>query len=196
MWKCQRATGLALVFDRVDPKTGDTVPAALPRLVATRFVAEAAVDATGGPGKGPGGGKAAAESQRVDRLAIAHLSLVLFPLVVGFALRSLVVEQHHGWYSWAIAALTGTVYAFGFILMTPQLFLNHQLKSVSHLPWRFLCFRFVNTFIDDLFAFIVRMPTMHRISCFRDDLVFLVYLYQRWVYPVDEARGVAAEDLG
>lgn len=76
-----------------------------------------------------------------------------------------------------------------------QLFINHHLKSVSHLPWRFLCFRFVNTFIDDLFAFIIRMPTMHRISCFRDDVVFFVYLYQRWAYPVDKSRGVALEDM-
>jgi len=52
------------------------------------------------------------------------------------------------------------VYTFGFILMTPQLFINHHLKSVSHLPWKFLGYRFVNTFIDDLFAFIIRMPTM------------------------------------
>jgi len=28
-----------------------------------------------------------------------------------------------------------------FILMTPQLYINYRLKSVSHLPWRFLCFR-------------------------------------------------------
>ena len=34
-----------------------------------------------------------------------------------------------------------------------QLFINHKLKSVSHLPWKFLIFRFLNTFIDDLFAF-------------------------------------------
>jgi hypothetical protein len=81
------------------------------------------------------------------------------------------------------------------LLLLTQLFINHHLKSVSHLPWRFLCFRFVNTFIDDLFAFIVRMPTMHRISCFRDDVVFFVYLYQRWAYPVDKSRGVALEDM-
>ncbi len=37
-----------------------------------------------------------------------------------------------------------------------------------------------NTFIDDVFAFIIVMPTAHRIAVFRDDLVFLVYLYQRW----------------
>lgn len=37
-----------------------------------------------------------------------------------------------------------------------------------------------NTFIDDVFAFIITMPTSHRLACFRDDVVFLVYLYQRW----------------
>ena len=37
-----------------------------------------------------------------------------------------------------------------------------------------------NTFIDDLFAFIISMPTAHRVACFRDDVVFLIYLYQRW----------------
>ena len=90
------------------------------------------------------------------------------------------------------------VYAFGFLFMLPQLFLNYKLKSVAHLPWYdliscrlnsldflFLLFRRAfmykafNTFIDDLFAFIITMPTAHRVACFRDDIVFLVYLYQR-----------------
>ena len=45
-----------------------------------------------------------------------------------------------------------------------------------------------NTFIDDLFAFIITMPTAHRVACFRDDIVFLIYLYQRYLYPVDPNR--------
>jgi hypothetical protein len=45
-----------------------------------------------------------------------------------------------------------------------------------------------NTFIDDMFAFIITMPTAHRVACFRDDIVFLVYLYQRYLYPVDKTR--------
>ena len=32
------------------------------------------------------------------------------------------------------------------------------------------------------------MPSMHRLACFRDDLIFFVYLYQRWVYPTDFSR--------
>lgn len=45
-----------------------------------------------------------------------------------------------------------------------------------------------NTFIDDMFAFIITMPTAHRVACFRDDVVFVIYLYQRYLYPVDKAR--------
>ena len=28
------------------------------------------------------------------------------------------------------------VYMFGFIAMTPQLYINYRLKSVAHLPWK------------------------------------------------------------
>jgi len=74
--------------------------------------------------------------------------------------------------------------------MTPQLFLNYRLKSVAHLPLKVLGFRFVNMFIDDLFALIIRMPTMARISCFRDDVVFLVYLWVKVCeIPEDGAAG-------
>ena len=49
-------------------------------------------------------------------------------------------------------------------------------------------YKALNTFIDDLFAFIIKMPTLHRMSCFRDDLVFAVFMYQRWIYRVDMSR--------
>ena len=53
-------------------------------------------------------------------------------------------------------------------MMTPQLFINYKLKSVSHLPWRMMTYKALNTFIDDLFAFVIKMPTMYRLGCFRD----------------------------
>ena len=83
--------------------------------------------------------------------------------------------------------------------MTPQLFINYKLKSVAHLPWRMLTYKFLNTFIDDIFAFVIKMPTMYRIGCFRDDIIFLIYVYQRWIYRVDPKRvnefGISGEDL-
>ena len=51
-----------------------------------------------------------------------------------------------------------------------------------------MTYKFLNTIIDDLFAFVIKMPLLHRLSVFRDDLVFLVYIYQRWIYRVDPKR--------
>jgi hypothetical protein len=125
-----------------------------------------------------------------DRIATRTLGSVLLPLVIGYALYSFIYQEHSGWYSWIVTSASSAVYALGFVLMTPQLFLNWKLKSVAHLPWRVLVYKSLNTFIDDLFSFIIRMPTMARISCFRDDIVFFIYLYQRWLYPVDTSRPV------
>jgi hypothetical protein len=130
-------------------------------------------------------------TEEMDQLATKLLGkYFLLPLVVTYAIYSLVKEEHSGWYSWFITTASSFVYAVGFVVMTPQLFLNYKLKSVAHLPWRVLGYRFVNTFIDDLFAFIIRMPTMARVSCFRDDVVFVIYLWQRYLYPVDSNRPV------
>lgn len=87
-----------------------------------------------------------------------------------------------------INSFVNGVYAFGFLFMLPQLFVNYKMKSVAHLPWKAFTYKAFNTFIDDVFAFIITMPTSHRLACFRDDVVFLVYLYQRWLYPVDKSR--------
>ncbi|CEG40164.1 cleft lip and palate transmembrane family protein [Plasmopara halstedii] len=128
------------------------------------------------------------ETQRADSLATSHMLFVLTPLAAGYAMYSLIYVPHAGWYTWFLESLTTTVYALGFVFMLPQLVINYRLKSVAHLQWRLLIYRALNTFIDDLFAFVIKMPTLHRISCFRDDIVFIVYLYQRWIYPVDLQR--------
>ncbi len=85
-----------------------------------------------------------------------------------------------------------------------------------------LTYKALNTFIDDLFAFVIKMPTLYRLGCFRDgahhlnltsflvkkylnfcravclpwqrvfatfsDIVFLIFLYQRYIYRVDPKR--------
>lgn len=123
-----------------------------------------------------------------DSESMRYLSYLLYPLVICGAIYSLLYTPHKSWYSWCIKSLANGVYAFGFLFMLPQLFINYKLKSVSHLPWRAFMYKAFNTFIDDLFAFIITMPTAHRVACFRDDIVFVIYLYQRWLYPVDKKR--------
>lgn len=51
-----------------------------------------------------------------------------------------------------------------------------------------MTYKVLNTFIDDLFAFTIKMPTLHRLATFRDDIIFFVYLYQSYAYKVDTTR--------
>jgi hypothetical protein len=132
--------------------------------------------------------KVEADTERFDQLATRTLGVGLAPLVGGWAIYALVTEQHTSWYSWAVSSLADAVYLFGFIGMTPQLFINYKLKSVAHMPWRVMAYKCFNTFIDDVFAVMVSMPMHHRVACLRDDAVFFVFLYQRWLYPVDKRR--------
>ncbi|KAG7458263.1 hypothetical protein MATL_G00236230 [Megalops atlanticus] len=127
-------------------------------------------------------------TEEYDTLAMKYLSYLLYPMCFGGAVYSLIYVKYKSWYSWLINSLVNGVYAFGFLFMLPQLFVNYKLKSVAHLPWKAFMYKAFNTFIDDVFAFIITMPTSHRLACFRDDVVFLIYLYQRWLYPVDKSR--------
>ena len=80
-------------------------------------------------------------------------------------------------------------YVFGFLNMLPQLLLNYRLKSVSAMPWRVMTYKFFNTVIDDVFAFfIIQTTSKHRWMTLRDDVVFVLFLGQRWMYPVDQKR--------
>ncbi|CAF1012228.1 unnamed protein product [Rotaria magnacalcarata] len=123
-----------------------------------------------------------------DRMAFKYLSWLLYPLVAGYACYLLMYHEQKSWYSFCLSTVYGVLLTFGFIMMTPQLFINYKLRSVSHLPWRMMTYKALNTFIDDLFAFVIKMPTMYRIGCFRDDIIFFIYLYQRYMYPVDRTR--------
>lgn len=56
------------------------------------------------------------------------------------------------------------------------------------MPGKAMAYKFLNTFIDDLFAFTVKMPWLHRLATLRDDVIFFIWLYQGWKYKVDFKR--------
>ncbi|XP_058454115.1 putative lipid scramblase CLPTM1 [Malaya genurostris] len=138
-------------------------------------------------------------TKQYDNLAFKYLSWLCFPLLLAYGVYSVIYQEHKGWYSFVLNMLYGYLLTFGFIMMTPQLFINYKMKSVAHLPWRMMTYKFLNTFTDDIFAFVIKMPTMYRLGCFRDDIVFFIFLYQRWIYKVDLKRvnefGFSAEML-
>jgi len=138
-------------------------------------------------------------TKEYDRMAFKYLGMVCFPIAFCYCIYSVIYTEHKGWYSFVLSSCYGFLLTFGFIMMTPQLFINYKLKSVAHLPWRMMTYKALNTFIDDIFAFVIKMPTMYRLGCFRDDIVFFIFLYQRYIYAEDPNRvneyGVSAAML-
>lgn len=128
------------------------------------------------------------ETKVYDKMAFKYLSRALFPLVICYAIYAVLYNEHKGWYSFILSVAYGFLLMFGFIMMTPQLFINYKMKSVAHLPWRMLTYKALNTFIDDIFAFVIKMPTLYRIGCLRDDVIFFIFLYQKYIYPIDPKR--------
>ncbi|KAE8288587.1 Cleft lip and palate transmembrane protein 1-like protein [Larimichthys crocea] len=129
-----------------------------------------------------------------DTQASRYLSYLVYPLCISGAFFSLAYLRQKNYYSWLINSLVTGVYAFGFLSMAPQLFINHKLKSVSHLQGTVLMYRGVNTLISDLcscaslFSSSVSFSSSHQLSCFRDELLFFLYLYQRRRYAPKARR--------
>uniref|UniRef100_A0A8C7ZXH3 Lipid scramblase CLPTM1L n=1 Tax=Oryzias sinensis TaxID=183150 RepID=A0A8C7ZXH3_9TELE len=100
----------------------------------------------------PVGLGACVESQRTveyDVQASRYLSYLVYPLCISGAVFSLVYLRKRNYYSWLINSLVTGVYAFGFLSMAPQLFINHKVR-----------------------------PT-RRLFILKDELLFFLYLYQR-----------------
>ena len=128
------------------------------------------------------------KTEEYDQIAFQYMYMVAVPLVIAYAIYSLMYDTHKSWYSFIITTLVGSVYAYGFLMMVPSLYINYRLQSVAHMPGRAMTYKFLNTFIDDLFAFTIKMPTLHRLATLRDDVIFFVYLFQTWKYKVDYTR--------
>jgi len=131
------------------------------------------------------------QTQQYDKEGMRYLSYLLYPLWLGdaiYSIYSLLYQPHRSWYSWTLNSLVNGVYAFGFLFSLPQLFVNYKLKSVAAFPWRAFKYKASNTFIHVFLAFIITTPTAHRIAYMHDGIVFVIYLYQRWLYPVDQTR--------
>lgn len=68
------------------------------------------------------------KTQEYDEIAFKYLYWVAVPLLLAYAGYSLVYETHKSWYSFIIATLVGSVYAYGFLMMVPSLYINYRLK--------------------------------------------------------------------
>eukprot|EP01083_Nonionella_stella_P256351 878747_1 len=106
-------------------------------------------------------------TEGLDQKATRWMIMGMVPIIIGYGIYAFIYHKHKSIISFIINVSASCVYGLGFIHLTPQLFINYELQSVDCLPWRVLIYRFFNTFVDDLFSFVIDMPLMHRLACFR-----------------------------
>ena len=123
------------------------------------------------------------EAESYQDFAVSMMiKFLLIPIGIIYLIYRLYYYKSSSIFMFIIEYIFFLLNIFGFILLTPQIYLNYKLQSVEHLPLKAFIFKFLNTIIDDLFAFAVKTPTLYRIFCFKDDVIFVVYLYQMWIY--------------
>lgn len=126
------------------------------------------------------------DSISLESEAVTITSKFLFiPLGVGYLLYKIYYNSNYMMLhpiKFTIEYFFFLLNIFGFVLMTPQIYINYKLKSVEHMPYKTLAYKFLNTIIDDLFAFALDTPTLHRVSVFKDDVIFVIFLIQLFLY--------------
>lgn len=58
------------------------------------------------------------KTQEYDQIAFKYLYMVAVPLLLAYAVYSLMYESHKSWYSFILTTLVGSVYAYGFVSYT------------------------------------------------------------------------------
>ena len=71
------------------------------------------------------------KTKEYDEIAFKYLYMVAVPLLIAYAVYSVMYETHKGWYSFILTTLVGSVYAYGFLMMVPSLYINYRLKVCS-----------------------------------------------------------------
>lgn len=57
------------------------------------------------------------KTEEYDKIAFKYMGIIAVPLLLAYAVYSLMYETHKSWYSFIITTLVGSVYAYGFLMM-------------------------------------------------------------------------------
>ncbi|KAL0236068.1 hypothetical protein GEMRC1_002650 [Eukaryota sp. GEM-RC1] len=128
------------------------------------------------------------ETSKYDSIAMRGVLYVLMPVCLGYSIYAFFYHSYKSLYSWLITSLVNICWSFSFAAMIPQVYINYKLKSVAAINYKTLSYKFFSTIIDDFGVFIIKTPVLYRIAAFRDDVVFVILMAQRFMYPVDKNR--------
>ncbi|KAI8879677.1 cleft lip and palate transmembrane 1 [Backusella circina FSU 941] len=111
------------------------------------------------------------KTKELDNVALHYLCCMSFLCLFGF---------YYYQQKSSLQFLVEFISLFGFlVIIAPQIYINYHLGTVAHSPPRTLVYKSLNMLIDNIFAIIIKMPLVQRISSSRSSVIFLVYLCQQ-----------------
>ena len=116
-----------------------------------------------------------------DRRAWAAIKKYLIPVVAGYCLYSLAFEKYIGWFNWIITSFSTFLNDYSFLYFIPQAYVNYELRSVAHLPWRYFAYQTIYILLLCLYSF-MNLGSLDPLVIFKGILMVSVYLYQRSMF--------------
>lgn len=133
------------------------------------------------------------KTDTIERKVMKFLMMIMAPcFLIYFLYKAYQLEPEGSvgfeLYQLLVSSAMNFVAATEFVRLTPQLYLNYQMKSVPAMPWRTLAYKFVDAIIDDIANYAMGSPTIVLLMHLNDDFAFLVLIYQRYLYREDPNR--------
>ena len=117
------------------------------------------------------------ESSAMRSMFAGSVIIIIIYMIICYNMK-----EYDSFYSYCLEMGLSYVYILSFIKMTPQLFINYKRKSVPQITMNGYIYKIFETFTDDIFTFFISMPLLHKISCYRDDIVFFIFIFQIFLY--------------
>ncbi|CRH00182.1 serpentine receptor, putative [Plasmodium relictum] len=119
--------------------------------------------------------------------------IMFFSLIIIF-IYNLAFNKYNSFYSLINTTIGVHSYIFNFIFMFPQVLRNYYTKTVQYMTIFSFILLFLNVIIDDIFAVFLRMPTIHKYNVLGDDIIFIIFLLQYFLYKKERKIIVINDD--
>lgn len=109
------------------------------------------------------------DTDEADARAMRWLLYGMYPVIMVWGVYSLLKHPQRSWWSWFVKTAAYGVYLYGFVAMLPQLYINHRLKSVAHMPWKVMMYKAcavqLCVLLDAADALLCRCSTRSSMTC-------------------------------
>ncbi|CAD2104493.1 conserved Plasmodium protein, unknown function [Plasmodium vinckei] len=130
--------------------------------------------------------------ETVVKRKIQTVIILISPL---FFIYNIFYKKYDSFYSFFILTIGECSYIFNFMFMCQNIIANYITKTVPHLSLIYIFPLFLNVITDDIFALLLRMPTIHKFNALADDFILFVFCLQLCLYKKATKKNLVIEKV-